>query len=237
MSWYGSLVRHADSPITLSRQERDPSSSMPLHRRAGRGRDVPHADPAPNDTLNDALVVQIRAADEALARAAFETLYRTYVDGLIVFAAGYAGSRAVAQDLVADLFVSLWERRAEWMPTHGVRAYLYGAIRRRALNATRDASRRAHLMAASFDASDIVGMGSGPESIEDVLDVEQQVAHVIRAIASFPEPRRRILELRWRDGLGAAEIAHVLNMTRNAVDIHLTRALRLLRQMLPDRIG
>jgi RNA polymerase sigma-70 factor (ECF subfamily) len=172
---------------------------------------------------DDALVTSIRAGDVV----AFERLFFMHIDGLVTFAAGFVGSRGAAEDIVADVFAILWERRAVWNPRHGVRAYLYAAARNRALNTTRDTESHERLDALVAVTSDV------SPTIDETLVLEEQIAAVRRVLEELPEPRRRIMELRWRDGLSAEEIAVVLNVTRNAVDIQLSRALQMLRAVLP----
>ncbi|MEX0748088.1 MAG: sigma factor, partial [Rhodothermales bacterium] len=51
---------------------------------------------------------------------------------------GLTGSPQAAEDLIQDILLSIWERRSVWMPSHSIKAYLYGAIRNRAHNFRRD---------------------------------------------------------------------------------------------------
>jgi RNA polymerase sigma-19 factor, ECF subfamily len=64
--------------------------------------------------------------------AEFEALFRTHYAALCDFVYGYVRSRAVAQELVQDLFLRLWERVGT--PAAALAAsYLYTAARNRAL--------------------------------------------------------------------------------------------------------
>ena len=50
--------------------------------------------------------------------------------------------------------------------------------------------------------------------------------------AELPERARRVVELRWRQGLSIDQIAEMLGMTRNAVDQALHRAHGILRERI-----
>jgi DNA-directed RNA polymerase specialized sigma24 family protein len=56
---------------------------------------------------------------------------------LLAFGTRYVGDAARAEELVQDVFFTLWERRAEWIVTGTVPAYLFSAVRSRALNVRR----------------------------------------------------------------------------------------------------
>ncbi|WP_353267545.1 sigma factor, partial [Gemmatimonas sp.] len=48
---------------------------------------------------------------------------------LLAFGTRYVGDAARAEELVQDVFFTLWERRAEWIVTGSVPAYLFAAVR------------------------------------------------------------------------------------------------------------
>lgn len=191
---------------------------------------------SPIETRDEhALVACLRFSDDELARAAFAELYRTHVSGLLRFAYGYVHSKAVAEDIVADVFLIIWSRRALWEPKHGVRAYLYTSVQRRALNhqrAEKRADRWHH--AAVADGGLLAGSPPGADAIEEAfydktLGIMAILAH---AIAALPEEARRIAELRWRDGMAPTEIANILGINRAAVDNRLSRLLKRLRAVV-----
>ena len=92
--------------------------------------DPPPSDPATRDRIELEWIERIRAGD---ARA-FEALFRAYVDSLCSFAYSYTDSQSAAQEIVQDLFCRLWERRDTLDVPRNVNAYLYGAVRNRAIN-------------------------------------------------------------------------------------------------------
>ena len=80
--------------------------------------------------MNSAVRVDSPAGDER----ALETLFRSHYASLCEFAVRYVREEALAEEIVQDLFADLWARRAEWRLRGPVRAYLFGAVRNRALN-------------------------------------------------------------------------------------------------------
>jgi len=203
-----------------------------LHRVVN---DIPDAgDEAPRSGAPlDACIAAIRADDTH----AFEVVYRALADDLMEFGASMLGDRAAARDIVADIFIALWERRTEWDPPYGVRAYLFAAVRRRALNALRDTRRRDHIHDALLADGGIPGVAALPMPIDQSLDIADQIEAVFRIIAQFPAARRMVMTLHWRNELSVLEIAEVMGITQNAVYHHLKRGLRTLKELLPEQVG
>jgi len=181
-----------------------------------------HAHRAPLGELDRALIQRIQAGE----LSAFEELYRAHADGLIGFAVRLCGSRDVAQDVVEDLFVHLWERRTTWQPQSTLRAYLYAAVRHRVADHARAEHRaRARAERAIQDPS----LTTPPASVQGSLELSEQFAAVWRIVDAFPPLRRQIMYLRWVREFSPEEIAAAVGLSRNAVDQHLSRAIRAIR--------
>jgi len=169
-------------------------------------------------------VARMRAGDAA----AFNTLYHRYVERLYVFAFSYVRDGDVAEEVVQDVLCAMWERRAAWAPVGTLRAYLFSAVRNRALDVLRRQRDRQRLLEAERDDDRLAATISNDAESSDLT------AYVQRAIAALPESRRRVLLLRWTDGLSYAEIAQVVGSSVKAVENQLNRTLKQLRTLLGD---
>ena len=69
-----------------------------------------------------------------LSQAAFEKLFRQYYEELYYYACRYLWRREDAEEAVQDVFVRVWEKREELQISTSVKAYLYAAVRNRAIN-------------------------------------------------------------------------------------------------------
>jgi RNA polymerase sigma-70 factor (ECF subfamily) len=170
------------------------------------------------DAGDEALLEQIRASDVG----AFEQLFRRYAEPLYDCAYGYVGSRDVAQEVVQQLFVTLWERRRVWQVSGTVVTYLYRAVRNGSLNALREGRRRVPLI-------DRVHEAPGIEQEVEAADLARAVA---RIVARLPERCREVFRLNRYHHLTYAEVAQVLNLSVKTVELHMARALRELRSRL-----
>ena len=86
--------------------------------------------PLPLSPLELDWVARIRAGDGA----AFEAMFRQYYEPLLRFALTYLPVRESAEDLVQDVFYRIWEHRERWAVRTTLAAYLYAAVRHRALD-------------------------------------------------------------------------------------------------------
>jgi RNA polymerase sigma-70 factor (ECF subfamily) len=137
------------------------------------------------------------------------------------------GSAEVAQDLVQDLFLYLWDTRG---PRDAVRlspAYLYVAARNRALKYLR----RRRVAAAWIEraAREEAPTADSPE--DHYLDSEVDGA-VQRAIADLPDRCREIFLLRRRDLWSYQQIAAALHLSLGTVKSQMWRANVRLKQAL-----
>lgn len=182
------------------------------------------------ETSVDPEVVRIQSGDVA----AFERLFRKEYVGLVRFATRFVRSADEAEDLVAEVFTSVWNQRAGWVPSRGVRAYLYGAVRNRAFNVRRDARRRGELEQDVL-ASEVAGAVPRREESVDVLWERGEPMRALDQVLASLSPRvKLVLELRWQHGLDFEEIAASLGTTRaTAFNLH-ARAMQALRKIFPE---
>jgi RNA polymerase sigma-70 factor (ECF subfamily) len=175
-------------------------------------------------------VAAVRAGDVA----AFETLYRRYYAPMVAFATPFVRDPDVARELVSDVFLMLWERRTAWDVRTSVATYLYQSLRHRAANYRRDAAvDRRHITLASAEGMSI-GSAAPAAAVDEALVQQERIDQLWRAVDALPEPRRTALRLRWRDQMSFDEIADVLGTSSAAVQMQISRALKMLRETLRD---
>jgi RNA polymerase sigma-70 factor (ECF subfamily) len=171
------------------------------------------------------VVRRIRAGDHG----AFETVFRTHYARLCDFANSIVRAPDVAEEVVQDVFANIWRQRSSLQITGTLRAYLYGAVRNRALNH----SRRSALEVPVHPIDEPRAPGSDAQAGLESAEVR---ALVRAALQSLPPRNREVLELRWLHGLSHADIAAALGISRKGVENHLTRGLAALRDRLPRHL-
>jgi RNA polymerase sigma-70 factor (ECF subfamily) len=169
--------------------------------------------------------------------AAFGTLYDEYLPRIYGFIARRIEDRGVAEELTAATFRrALGAIRSDDLTGAAVGGFLY----RVAASAVVDHARRSRrAIAATVRASDLdegddrrvaEAIGSEGASRAFAAAVDRDVLR--RALQAIPEGSRRVLLLRYFDGLEVDEACAALNSTSQALGVRLHRALRILRGAL-----
>ena len=162
---------------------------------------------------------RIRAGDEAV----FEMLFRTFTPGLCAFLTRFVGERALAEELVQDVFLSLWDHRSTIHITGSAQAYLFAAARNRALNHVEHEK-----VADRFRVSVLTRMSASEASVQGeaecfaALDMQD-------ALAKLPPRCRLVFDLQRNHGMSYAEVASSLAISVKTVEVQMGRALRTLR--------
>lgn len=160
-------------------------------------------------------------------RARFERLFRDHYPGLFALARRYVGEPAIAEELVQDVFLSLWRRRDSLELRGSVTSYLFTSVRNAALNYLK------HRELAERLRYDVAQAVSPARSTADAEARHNEIAEALEAaIAALPERARLALTLSRDAGLTYAQIAEALGISVKAVEANVSRALRILREQL-----
>lgn len=160
---------------------------------------------------------------------AFEILFKKYYLPLTRFVWRYVNSKAIAEELIQELFTILWEKRDELdMDTKkSIRAYLYKSAKNLALN------QRKHSKIKDKYASEWVEQKENPEIyFRDEYREERIRKAIAQAIEELPPRGKMTYKLHRYDGLTYEEIADVMDVSVKTVESQMTRALKILRERL-----
>ncbi len=176
------------------------------------------------------MVLRVRAGD----RQAFEGLFRAYADRLCQYTASVVRSRAVAEELVQDVFADLWTRREQWDVRTTVARYLYAAVHHRAVNQLkrRALAERWATAATPAPGEDAPAMSTRSEPVDRHVEHAEFRAALCQALDRLPERCRVTFILRRQHHLSYTETAAVMGVTLKCVERQYTKALRLLREAL-----
>ena len=158
--------------------------------------------------------------------SAFEQLFRHYGQALVYFAHNYVRDLSIAENLVQDVFVAVWEKRATLSPDRSIKSYLYTATKNRALKHLR------HEEITSKNREKIDLYSVAPSTPDDLLSHDETAAAIGRAIEALPEKCRLVFKLNRFDHLTYAEVAEVLDISVKTVETQMGRALHVLRRTL-----
>ena len=176
------------------------------------------------------LVSRIRAGDVA----AFERLYEEFVPGLLAFAHSQVRSRPVAEELVQELFLTLWKHRQQWVLARSLSAYLFGALRNRIISYRRTLAGQEALSRPASDDDSVFAMVPSTDRTDDLVREAELMVAIERAVASLPPRCRETFVLVRQQHMSYAEAAEVLGISVKAVEMNIVRAFAALRRSLAD---
>jgi RNA polymerase sigma-70 factor, ECF subfamily len=204
---------------------------------------------------------RVGEADEvALVRAvasgseeALAALYDRHADGIHAVALRLTRDRQIAEEVVQETFLALWNRAELFDPAvASLGTWLRTIARNRTVDRLRAAGRRPSLvpLPGYDDAGDtdagferlspdaaIIGGATpepGPEAAAEAADVRAAIGS---ALAAMTDPERAVILLAYREGLTQAEIAERLAWPLGTVKTRTRRALARLREALEGDEG
>ena len=173
-------------------------------------------------TFSDETLISLVANDDELA---FREVYDRYWKRLFALAAFKANSKEIAEEIVQELFVRLWERRRTVEITH-VESYLFTALKYQLISHLRQViSQRNAVKITGMEASIIT---------EDLLTVETIQNAIETGIYQLPDKTQAVFRLSRFEEKSHKEIALALDLSEKSVEYHITQALKFLRVYLKD---
>ncbi len=208
------------------------------------------------------------STDAALVRAVAEgshdalaALYDRHADAVFASASRLTSDRGMAEEVVQETFLALWDRAETYDPSLGsLPAWLHTIARNRTVDRLRAAGRRPNLVPLSSAASSGSAFGGATEadadSLERVLAGGLLVAGAVPppsperelalrelrtalqlALAAMPEVERIVIVMAYAEDLSQTEIADRLGWPLGTVKTRTRRALRHLREVLGSGVG
>lgn len=154
---------------------------------------------------------------------ALTELYRLFSKRLNHFARAITRSTEIAEEIVEDVFVKLWTNRARIGEVENLTVYLYVATKNQALNAVSQKARS--LIQAPFDDLDIESNYLTNDPYNDLVTAEI-MKKMQEAVDNLPPRCKIIFKLVREDGLKHREVAEVLNISINTVDVQMAIAIK-----------
>lgn len=153
---------------------------------------------------------------------AFKQLFEHYYYRLFQFAASIVKDKEIAEEIVEDLFIRLWDKRFTLHNISNLDVYLYVAIRNHGFN---HVSRRAPLKTIDPDQLDVI-CGELVPTPEDLMVASELLQQVNRAVHQLPPRARIVYKLVKEDGLSYKEVAKVLGISPRTVENHIAAAIK-----------
>jgi RNA polymerase sigma-70 factor (family 1) len=156
--------------------------------------------------------------------SAFNTIYHQYSKPLYVYLLHKLKDPEVCNDVLQDIFVSLWEKREQLNIDVSIKAYLYQAARYKIIDVYRQDVKYQKYLAELVEFMTI-----DESTITDRIDNRKKLQEIEHAVNNLPEKMREIFILSRYEHQTTRDIASKTNLSPQTVKNQLSKALRILR--------
>ena len=154
---------------------------------------------------------------------ALAELYKLYRQKLILFAKSIVRTKEFAEEVVEDVFIKLWRKRADALQIRDLNVYLYTAVKNTSLNSL--ANKAKQLVSAPFDFLDIE-LENELANPDELMITSEMMQSVQCSIDTLPPRCKMIFRLIREDGLRYKEVSEILNISVNTVDVQMAIAVK-----------
>lgn len=151
--------------------------------------------------------------------------YEFYSGKLFGLCIKRVGQAEIAQDIVQEVFKSLWEKRHTLKVEGSLENYLITATKYKLIDHYRKARQN---QLVELQGTELLK----DNSLEENLVFEDVKQKALRTIRHVPSKAREVFLLSRNHGMTNKQIALQLSISEKTVEYHMSKALKLMRQQL-----
>ncbi len=162
-------------------------------------------------------------------KKSLELLFVKYYQPLCNFAFLYLNERRVSEEIVADVFINIWNKRKVIEIHTNPKAYMYRSTRNAVIS---------HLRKTQPELKPIEDEEKNREDdgfLPDTLLINRELKHRIgQVIDKMPRQAGLVFRLHKVDGMKYREIAEILNISQKTVENHMGKALKFFKDLFQE---
>lgn len=172
--------------------------------------------------LNDLLI--LRKIKEGNIQA-FESLFRQYYTSLYLYALGITNRKDISEEIVQELFYTLWKEKESIQIYRSLKSYLYKAVRNQSLQyherTNVESRHREKVLSNKTELED-----NTPQEEIEYKELEDVVNKTLKKL---PERRLKIFKMHRMEGRKYKEIAELLSVSIKTVEAEMSKTYSQLR--------
>jgi RNA polymerase sigma factor (sigma-70 family) len=180
-----------------------------------------------NDTQVEALWLQRLQQNDEQALAA---IMRKYFNALYNYGARFTSDDALIKDCIQEVFISLWQRRENAASILSPRYYLLRAVKNKVLKSLHQQKGRTGSLELDEDY-DFLQEFSVEKLIIDKQMSEEQANTLRKTLAQLSKRQHELIYLKFYQHLDHAQIAGLMNLSRQSVYNLLHETIQKLRSL------
>lgn len=166
-----------------------------------------------------ALLAEVAIGDEC----AFKKLFDLYKERFYSLALKMTRSDEVAEDIVQEVFMNIWNKRAGLVNVDNPSSYFFTAVYRRVYHHYRKIALEKKLLSVAPLVKESVN------TTEEMVLADESSELISQAIDKLPPQQRLVFKLCKQEGKSREEVARQLHISPNTVKNHLADALKHIR--------
>lgn len=174
-------------------------------------------------------IEQVQDEQELLRRLgkgdqrAFNEVFSLFYQRITYMVVRLVGDAEDAKDILAEVFIKLWDKRTDFTSLAAMKGFLYISARNRALDFLKAKKRQ------DTSKSSYAYWIDHPEEVSALVLNAELVVQLEQEIQALPAKCREIVQLAYYEGLTSEEIARQLGISLQTVWNQKTTAMKKLR--------
>ncbi|SDC38151.1 RNA polymerase sigma factor [Niabella drilacis] len=172
--------------------------------------------------ISHELLRLVAAGDER----SFRVLFEEYKDRFYAVALKMTASDVIAEEMVQDIFIKIWQKRAELATIEHLDAYFFTTLYRQVYK---------YYKKLALDRKLLKLIAESPRFhniTEETLLLRESERLINEAVTKLPQQQQKVFRLSRQDGFSREQIAEQLHISPNTVRNHLADATRFIRTYL-----
>ena len=174
---------------------------------------------------NANLILRLKKGDAK----AYSFLVNCYNHQLCVYANSLVNEKALAEDIVQNVFIKTWEKRKFLNQNFSIKGFLFKSVYNEYIDQYRKNKSVTILEKKYIEALDAIVE-------EDYNVLEKLYLLVQKEVQNLPPKCKNIFLLSKQEGLSNIEISEHLNISIKTVEAHITKAFSLIREKVNPNI-
>jgi len=159
-------------------------------------------------------------------KQAYEKIYFTFSKELLYAAYKKTGDKIVAEELVQNIFISLWEKRQE-LQVDNLQAYLFGALKLSVMNHIRRL-----VIQNKYMEYQTLTYTEDHQDTANLVDLHDLSSIIEESINSLPEKTQEVFRLSRYQHQSTKDISTELKISEKAVEYHITRSIKRIKEYI-----
>jgi len=175
----------------------------------------------PDQSYNEPELIKLIVQSNEIA---FAQLFDHYRNKIYTVALKLTHSTTVAEEIVEDVFLKIWLRRATLSQIENFRAYLYVIARNQTYKILKQIAKNYKLVLLTENDASLID-----NHTDEYLVSKEMTSLLQKAIERLPHQQKQVYKLMKEDDLKRNEVAELLQIQPETVKFHLAQAMKNIR--------